>query len=360
MKFNIDPKLLRDELSFLSLAVDKSGVEITSNVLIETKGKTAIIVKATNIHTSIQAEIEADVKDEGTACLNGVKFHAVMKVLAEEATFKTEPNDWISVKAGSSKFKIPGVDSNKFPEIAIMDKAILKIKSESIAKAMKATSFATSEEPSRFTISGVNLEAEGKEAKFVATDGHRIAKMVTVCGTADKDPIQMLIPKECFLELTKLPKGKVVEVGQDSNHIFFKVDNKFITSRKLTGNFPNYQPMFNEDGNVTATVGKDDLKNAITRVSVMSDKKIPTVDCTFTKGKLSFFAQTAEMGESEDEIAIKYSGDDVKVRINWAYLADFLNNCDEETLVLSFKDSSKPILVTYESYKYALMPLRVS
>lgn len=357
MKFTIEPKLLKDELGFLNLAVDKTGNELTSHVLIESDGKKSLTVKATNLTTSIKTVIEADVKEEGSMCIQGKKLHDIVKVLEQEVSFSTEKNDWVNVKSGKSKFRIPGISVTQFPTISVLEDAEVKIHSNSLSKMIKSTAFSTSDEAARFTLLGIKFEILENSAKAVSTDGHRISIIEKKCGSIDKELREFLVHKECFTELMKLPKDKVVEIGQDENHIFFKVENKYITVRKLAGNFPHYTTMLNEDGNISAQINRTDLSNSVTKVSLMSDDKVPTINLLLSKGTLNISTQS-DRGEGEDSIPLKYKGDDVEISLNWVYLQDFLNNCEVEDLELSFKDGTKPLLIKYEDYQYVLMPIR--
>jgi len=58
-------------------------------------------------------------------------------------------------------------------------------------------------------------------------------------------PFRALVPKKALVELIKLADeaeldAKAIFAGDD-NHLFFQVGHRLLITRKLTGNFPDYE-----------------------------------------------------------------------------------------------------------------------
>jgi hypothetical protein len=53
----------------------------------------------------------------------------------------------------------------------------------------------------------------------------------------------------------------------DDNHLFFQVGHRLLITRKLTGNFPDYERVLPKDRTLTATLQKEEIRSAIERVS---------------------------------------------------------------------------------------------
>ena len=81
---------------------------------------------------------------------------------------------------------------------------------------------------------------------MVATDGHRLAM---VESTTDIPGIsgayRALLPKKAMSEIQKLAgdsdPAAIVHFSGDENHLFFQLGDRLLLSRKLTGNFPDYE-----------------------------------------------------------------------------------------------------------------------
>jgi DNA polymerase-3 subunit beta len=356
MKFTINPKTLKEELSFLTNVIDdkKGSIPILANVLIETVSDETIRITGTNLGTSIQTEVEADIDELGTMCINGVKLYNMVKVLEADITFQDEKNNWVRIKSGTSKYRMPGIDAKRYPEVFILDKVKASVDSLDLAKMVKATKFAINLEETRYALAGVKFIVGDKVAKMVSTDGHRVSYMETE-GSGE---IDTLLPVGCLSELIKLPKG-LVNIGENENLIFFQAGHKYLTTKKLAGNFPRYEAMFNEDGNEEFVVETEAFKKAVQRVSLMSDLGNKAIRFEITQDKLVLSTNTSDAGESEDEVEIEYKGKDRKIALNWFYIMQFLNNYENEQLHISLESEKKPVLLGYGSdeYKYILMPM---
>jgi DNA polymerase-3 subunit beta len=134
-------------------------------------------------------------------------------------------------------------------------------------------------EESRFTLNGALLLMRPEGLTMVATDGHRLAYVQASpaeSGTADK-PFRALIPKKAMSELTKLSDdagadAKAIVAGDD-NHLFFQLGQRLLITRKLTGNFPDYERVLPKDHQFIAKLEKAEIRSAIERVAQFADER---------------------------------------------------------------------------------------
>src|ERR1700730_16987349 len=87
---------------------------------------------------------------------------------------------------------------------------------------------------------------------MVATDGHRLAhierggeKFEGVSGE-----LKTLIPKKAMDELKSLldsTDAEEIEFAKDESTLFFRIGPRLLTSRQLTGQFPNYEAVLPKD-----------------------------------------------------------------------------------------------------------------
>ena len=90
---------------------------------------------------------------------------------------------------------------------------------------------------------------------MVATDGHRLAH---VERTGEKfegvsGEMKTLIPKKAMDELKSLLDShgdnevETIDFAKDESTLFFRVGPRLLTSRQLTGQFPNYEAVLPKD-----------------------------------------------------------------------------------------------------------------
>jgi DNA polymerase-3 subunit beta len=206
---------------------------------------------------------------------------------------------------------------------------------------------------------------------MVATDGHRLAYVQAKpenSGSLDKT-FRALIPKKAMAELVKLADdagddGKVIFSGDD-NHLFFQVGHRLLITRKLTGNFPDYERVLPKDHNLVATLRRDEIRSAIERVAQFADERSRAIRVQFATGEVRIFSSSTETGESEESVSSEYTGPDLEIGFNAQYLLDFLRAIPQERVAFQLKDQKSAGEMrpdgenVPEQYRYVVMPMRI-
>ena len=170
--------------------------------------------------------------------------------------------------------------------------------------------------------------ADGK-ARMVTTDGHRLAFIEKVLDGSDDQQMDALIPKKALLELVKISRDSEddIQFGEDQNHIYFQTGGRLLITRKLSGNFPNYEMVMPKDNDKRVVFDLLEMKNAVRRISLMADERNRSIRMTIRSGEVEITAQSSEEGEGQEFVPADYSGDEeVTLGFNWQYLQEFLNN----------------------------------
>jgi DNA polymerase-3 subunit beta len=303
MEFVIKQSVLKDELGFVQGIVEKkSTIPVLSNILIESVGEGTIRIVGTDLDVTIRCEAEADIKQPGSMCIQARKLFDIVRLLdGGDVHFTKEENEWVKMSCGKSKFRLAGVNRDQFPEVPSFKSAPLKLSAEIFNHFISNTAFAITNEQSRFTLSGAKFMIDGNHARMVTTDGHRLAFIQKYLGedTATEN-MDALIPKKALMELVKISRDSSAEVsfGEDPNHIYFEVDGRLLITRKLSGNFPNYEMVIPKDNDKAVTFDSDAMKNALRRVSLMADERTRSVKITIRTGEIEIGAQSSEEGEA--------------------------------------------------------------
>src|SRR4029077_401495 len=110
---------------------------------------------------------------------------------------------------------------------------------------------------------------------MVATDGHRLAMVETDHKFEGfTTETRVLVPKKAMTEIQRLAAESgddaQVEFAQDESHLFFQFGRRLLTSRKLTGQFPNYEAVLPRDANKTVVIERGELQDARPRLRTWS------------------------------------------------------------------------------------------
>jgi len=155
-------------------------------------------------------------------------------------------------------------------------RSVVAVLSSMIAK----TIFAISMEESRFTLNGALLVLKKGSLAMVATDGHRLAM---VESSSDLPGVtgayRALLPRKAMAELQKLAADatpdSVLRFAGDENHLFFELGGRMLLSRKLTGNFPDFERVLPKEHAHSVSVNRDEFRGAVASLefSVLGDEE---------------------------------------------------------------------------------------
>jgi DNA polymerase-3 subunit beta len=368
-------ELLRELTAAQSVVERKTTIPILSNFLFEAtnEGEGRLIITATDLDQSLKTRCPAKVKKAGACTIPARKLYDYIRLLPEgDISIKLMDNHWVQIRAGRSNTKMVGMARANFPQVAeFPSTGGQKLSVASLRNMISKTIFAISNEESRYTLNGALLVLKAESMAMVATDGHRLAHVEklgeTIEGIAGEK--KTLIPRKALSELSGLlstTEAETLDVADDDSTLFFRVGGRVLTSRKLTGQFPNYEAVLPRDNNKFVIVRSEDLMGCIQRVAQFADERSGAIKIRLEQNELKLSSQSTDSGESEDTIETPYNYDALVVGFNSQYLIDFLKAIGTQGEVrLEFKDAQSAGQMRPEDgnedvkYRYILMPMRI-
>lgn len=328
MEFKIKQNVLREELGFIQGVVErKTTIPVLSNILIESLGENEIRIIGTDLDCTIRCDAEAEIIKAGSICIQARKLFDIVRALAPgDVHFKKEDNEWVTMKAAHANYRLAGVGRDQFPEIPQFKSVPMHLAAETFSYFIRNTAFAITNEQSRFTLSGAKFILGDGSAKMITTDGHRLAYVERAID--DKEAVMdTLIPKKALLELVKLSRGEgEVAFGEDTNHIYFETEGRLLITRKLSGQFPNYEMVMPKDNDKSVVFDLDEMRSAVRRMSLIADDRNRSIRLNIREGEIEVTAQSAEEGEGREIVPAEYKGEEIQLGFNWQYLLEFLTN----------------------------------
>jgi DNA polymerase III subunit beta len=371
MQFVISRGALQKELSFVQGVVErKNTIPVLANILIESAGENAIRISGTDLDVTIRCDADAEsIKSQGAICVQARKLFDIARLLPDApVSFKREENDWVTVECDRSKFRLPGIPKDTFPELPGFKSTPLKLPASLFKLLIDRTIFAITQEEGRYTLSGAKFELDGSGVKMVTTDGHRLAFASIKDGAAagSSTELDVLIPRKTLAELTRLTSDfdGDISFGADENHVYFQIGSRLLISRMLSGQFPNYEMVMPKNNDRSATFDTSALSQAVRRVALMSDDRSHAIRFHLSKEQLLISAQNSDEGEARETVETDFAGEDTDIGFNAQYLQDFLNVVGVDKVTFEFKDGNsqaqlKPVSDEQSDYKYIVMPMRL-
>ncbi len=374
MEFTVSKSDLVRELSLSQGVVEKkTTIPILSNLLIEAQGD-RITLTATDLELGIRCSCPARVKKEGAGTIPARRLLDYVRLLPEaDITFKFLENHWASITCGRSKTKIAGMSRESFPELPEMPDQIGEIPYGLLGGLISRTSFAISMEESRFTLNGALLLLKPDGVTMVSTDGHRLAFVDQELATPNNRSFRALVPRKAMSEISKLAgegdPAQMVKLAGDDNHLFFEFGHRLLITRKLTGNFPDYERVLPRENVHIARMAKGEIRSAIERVAQFADERSRAIRVRFEPGEVRVFSSSVETGESEESVPTEYEGPALEIGFNAQYLLDFMRAISQDQVAFALKDeksagelqpySANGDSATAQNYRYVVMPMRI-
>jgi DNA polymerase III subunit beta len=363
-------ELLRELTATQGVVERKTTIPILSNYLFEAAGD-KLSITATDLDLSLRTSCNAKVKKEGSCTIPARKLHDYVKLLPDaDITIKLLENHWVSIRCGRSNTKMVGMARANFPSLPAFPTAgVVHIPAQVLRGLIAKTGFAIANEESRYTLNGALMVLKPESITMVATDGHRLAHIERGGEKFDgiSGEMKTLVPKKAMDELKSLVDStdvEAIEFAKDESTLFFRIGPRLLTSRQLTGQFPNFEAVLPKDNSKSITLHGDEFGSAISRVAQFADERSRAVRIKLEKGELKLSASSAETGESEDSLETDYNGDSLTIGFNAQYILEFLKAVGAGDVKLELKDAQsagqlRPAESEDYKYRYVVMPMRI-
>ncbi|MBM3842749.1 MAG: DNA polymerase III subunit beta [Verrucomicrobia bacterium] len=374
MKFKINRDHFANGLAqVLNVVGSKATMPILSNVLIEAE-KDHISLTTTNLDLGIRCRIKAEIKDPGAVTLPVKRLAGIVRELPNlDVTVDGSPNHQVKLTSGGSTFKIMGIGKEEFPPLPEFgeEKAHSLAQSE-LATMLRSVAYAQSTDESRYILNGVYFNFRDGRLFLVATDGRRLALVSKEMEVPADTAGAIILPAKTVGELTRLlDKGEKVQISFNDRRAAFQittdkdasglVDNIYLYSKVVEGNYPNYQQVIPKETHQRIKLERELLLQCVHRAALVCSEKANSVKIRLTSNLLEITAQSPDFGEAHEAMAISYSGPDLQVAFNPAFVMDPLKALSKDEVFFEVKDEVSPgVFKTLDNFVCVIMPVRLS
>ncbi len=374
MKFKINRDHFANGLAqVLNVVGSKATMPILSNVLIEAE-KDQISLSTTNLDLGIRCKIKAEVKETGSVTLPVKRLATIVRELPSvDVTFDGSPNHQVKLTSGGSTFKIMGIGREEFPPLPEFgDEKAYTLEQSELIGMLRSVSYAQSTDETRYILNGVYFNFRDEKLTLVATDGRRLALIAKEMEVPAASAGAIILPAKTVSELNRLlDKGTKVKINFNDRRAAFQIatdkdtsgliDNVYLYSKVVEGNYPNYQQVVPKETHQRIKLERELLLQCVHRAQLVCSEKANSVKIKLSSNLLEIFAASSDFGEAHESMAIGYSGPDLQVAFNPAFLMDPLKALTKDEVFFEVKDEVSPgVFKTLESFICVIMPVRLS
>ena len=368
MRFTIAREKLQEGLTAVAASIPaKTTLPVLANILVETTDR-GIRLSGTDLDIAVSTEVAADVESQGAITIPAKKLAEIARELPPSPVkIAAAGEQRVTLECGRSRFKLLGLPRDEFPTFpTVRFNESWKVRSGDLQKLISHTAFAVSTEESRPILNGVLWELRPELMRMVATNGHRLAKMelpITSTVAANND---LIVPPKALDQIRRLfPAEEELEIARGDNHLGFRSPFTSVFTRLIEGPYPNYEQVIPKDNDRVAIADKQALAGALKRMSVIASDQTHRIRMSFNAGMVKFSVQTPDLGEAQDELPLRYTGDPLDIGFNATYLLEILRYMPTEEVKLTFKAPERASTIEPEGWSDAakylclVMPLRL-
>jgi DNA polymerase-3 subunit beta len=266
-----------------------------------------------------------------------------------------------------------GMAKDEFPPLPEFgDEKAHTLQQDELSAMLKSVAYAQSQDETRYTLNGVYFNFKEGSLSLVATDGRRLAliskeMVVPAAGTG-----AIILPAKTVSELARiLDKGDKVKINFNDRRCAFQigtdkdgsglVDSVYLYSKVVEGSYPNYQQVIPKETHQRIKLERELLLQCVHRAALVCSEKSNSVRMKLTSNLLEITAQSPDFGEAHESMAIGYSGPDLQVAFNPAFVIDPLRALTKDEVFLELKDEVSPgVFKTLDNFICVIMPMRQS
>jgi len=368
MRFTIAREKLQEGLTAVAASIPaKTTLPVLANILVETTER-GIRLSGTDLDIAVSTEVAADVESAGAITIPAKKLTEIARELPPAPVkIGAAGEQRVTLECGRSRFKLLGLPRDEFPTFpTVRFNESWRVRSGDLQKLISHTSFAVSTEESRPILNGVLWELRPDRMRMVATNGHRLSKMELPITSAGAPSNDLIVPPKALEQIRRLyPAEEELEIARGDNHLGFRSPFTSVFTRLIEGPYPNYEQVIPKDNDRVAIADKQALASALKRMSVIASDQTHRIRLSFNAGMVKFSVQTPDLGEAQDELPVRYTGDQLDIGFNATYLLEILRYIPTEEVKLTFKAPERAATLEPEGWndpaKYLclVMPLRL-
>lgn len=364
MKFAVTKEALLDGLQRIQNVVStRSTLPVLTNALLETT-ETGLRLTTTDLEVAIRCEIPAQVERQGATTLPARRLAAIVRELpASEITIESDAKNVSTIRCGSSYFKMFGLAKEEFPAFpSFKDAKTYTIKQSELRDGLRKTSYAISVDETRYVLNGILFSFKENKLTLVATDGRRLALFDSDLEFPRSHERDFIVPTKAVTELQRLLGDDAeIQVSVAENLVSFEISGSQLVSKLVEGNYPNYRQVIPGEAKERVTLEREAFLTSVKRVALLSSDKTSSVRLNFTKNNLDITANTPEVGEARESLAVAYRGRDLSIAFNPEFVLDPLRNLSNDEVFIELIDEMSPGVIKINTpFLYVIMPMRVS
>jgi DNA polymerase-3 subunit beta len=345
----------------------RNTIAILAHVLVEATEDGHLTLSATDLDILVRRRVPAEVERAARFTVDAHRLADMVGAFEPGSQTRVTLADGAAVvSSGRARVRFATLKPDEFPTIA--QKAVnarFDLPPSALRKALAAVRHAVSTEETRYYLNGVLLHVADGKLRFVATDGHRLARS-TLAAPAGAEGMPDIIVRRAALNMiaqaAEAAEAPItLAVGDDK--ITLSVGDDFtLVAKAVDGTFPDYTRVIPSGNPRALIVERASLDGALARVGLATSDRVRLTKVAIERDLITVSVTSPEHGEAVEGVPCDFTGERLEIGFNLKYMRDSLAATDAETVEFALGDAATPALITARTrpeLTLVLMPMRV-
>ncbi len=363
MEIKVSRPQLTQALELLTrVSVKHVTLPVLQCALLKTS-KAHLTLTATNLELSIKVDVPCVVEEEGVIAVPAsTLLQSIQYDTGNEVVLRVEEGVLV-IESQKTNTSIKSIPHEEFPVLNHVQGVSVVVNRQLFALGIKTTAFAASVSTIKPELGSVYIQQKKEQSlTFVATDSFRLMeKTVSQKGVILES--SLLVPQKNALEIARicdlLQGDPNLVVSDNQCALDFANEGVYITSRLVTGSFPDYEQIIPKEYISRVTVLKQDLLKAFRKTAIFLNK-YQQVTIAVTDNSLTLSSQNSEVGHVTDSVEATVDGEELSLNFNQQYVADALAYIADDSVYMQFAGIGRPLVlsgVADKTLRYLVMPM---
>lgn len=355
MKFTVSSADLLKALTAVNGAVpSKSTLPILECVLLEREDG-ALRLSATDLEISIVQRLAVQFETNGAPAPERIAVPArrlldTLRALPDlPITFASDGDFQVELTTDQGRYKMVGFDGADYPALPSLEgEKEIETAGALVKRALAKAAFAVSKDALRPAMMGIYFQVRPEHTRVVATDGHRLVKLVLDEMTSE-EPLDFVVPEKALALTGRVASGEgapcTIRVG--GGYVAFDFGDTKVMGRMIEEQYPNYEAVIPVENDKRLVVARDAVLAAVRRVALYSSSMTHQIRLKMEGDRLTVSAEDLERAsEARETVLCEYDGAPMEIGFNSVYLQEVLSNVDAEDVVFEFSSPNRAGVVT--------------
>jgi DNA polymerase-3 subunit beta len=336
MNVTINSQVLAQEVRLLEKAtLSKSTIAILGHILLRADDQ--LYLSAYDMEVGMSTVCQSTISETGIMTLPAKPLLDMLDRLPNADVIISGKGE---ITCGSFHSRLASLPALDFPAFPQQEGEVGILSAQALRSLVERTVYAISDKEQKYVLKGALLSLTGEVIAMVATDGKRLS-VATAARPAGPEGVAIVPLKTLGIILDQAPVGEV-KFSRSDRHLFFDFGRRLLISRVVDGEYPKYQRIIPKTNENIVKVDRAALAAALRRVGLVAE----VLSLSLGSGEIALSSRSVEIGDAEETVPAEYSGQPIRVNLNWKFLLDFLDHATESVITIAAKNGGGTLLLT--------------